>query len=70
MTAGVVRVDHLESLEQAVICFSGEVARDLGGQDVVIWVSGGQLLHRFQVQLENNRSMGCRRRRCPVGGGC
>jgi hypothetical protein len=27
------------------------VARDLGGQDVVIRVPGRQLLHRFQVQL-------------------
>ena len=67
MTASVIRVDHLESLEQAVIYVSGEVARDLGGQDVVVWVSDGQLLHRLQVQLENNRSMGCRRRRGPVG---
>ena len=51
MTAGIVGVDHLEGLEQAVICFGGEVARDLGGQDIVIGVSGCQLLHRFQVQL-------------------
>ena len=36
MTASVIRVDHLERLEQAVIDGSGEVARDLGGQDVVV----------------------------------
>ena len=51
MTSGVVRVDHLEGLEKAVVCFRGEVACDLGGQDVVIGISGCQLLHRFQVQL-------------------
>ena len=66
MTASIIRIDHLERLEQAVIDGSGEVARDLGGQDVVVWVADGKLLHRLQVQLENNRSMGCRRR-SPVG---
>ena len=66
MTASIIRIDHLERLEQAVIDGSGEVARDLGGQDVVLWVADGKLLHRLQVQLENNRSMGCRRR-SPVG---
>ena len=37
MTASIVRVDHLERLEQAIIGGRGEVARDLGGQDVVVW---------------------------------
>ena len=44
MTASIVRVDHLERLEQAVIAGRGEVARDLGGQDVVVWVADGKLL--------------------------
>ena len=66
MTASIVRVDHLERLEQAVVGGRRKVARDLGGQDVVIGVAYGQLLHRLQVQLENNRSVRCRRRR-PVG---
>ena len=51
MTAGVVRVDHLEGLEKTVICFRGEVAGDLGGQDVEVRISGSKLLHRFQIQL-------------------
>ena len=62
MTASIVRVDHLESLEQAIIGGRREVACDLGGQDVVVRVADGKLLHRLQVQLENNRSMGCCRR--------
>ena len=66
MTASIVRVDHLERLEQAIIGGRRKVARDLGVQDVVIWVAYGQLLHRLQVQLENNRAVRCRRRR-PVG---
>ena len=66
MTASIVRVDHLERLEQAIIGGRMEVARDLGGQDVVVRVADGKLLHRLQVQLENNWSVGCRRR-SPVG---
>ena len=66
MTAGVVWVDHFEGLEKAVICFSGEVACDLGCQDVEVRISGCQLLHRFQIQLQDDRSMGCSRWRCPA----
>ena len=66
MTASIVRVDHLERLEQAIIGGRREVARDLGAQDVVVRVADGKLLHRLQVQLENNWSVGCRRR-SPVG---
>ena len=66
MTASIVRVDHLERLEQTIIGGRREVARDLGAQDVVVRVVDGKLLHRLQVQLENNWSVGCRRR-SPVG---
>ena len=50
MTASIIRVDHLERLEQAVIGGRGEVARDLGGQDVVVWIANGKLLHRLQAE--------------------
>ena len=66
MTAGVVWIDHFEGLEKAVICFSGEVACDLGCQDVEVRISGCQLLHGFQIQLQDDRSMGCSRWRCPA----
>ena len=66
VTASIVRVDHLERLEQDIIGGRRKVARYLGGQDVVVRVADGQLLHRLQVQLENNGSVGCRRR-SPIG---
>ena len=40
---------------------------EAGGELIIVGVSDGKLLHRLQVQLKNNRSMGCRRRRGPVG---
>ena len=57
MTAGVVRVDHFEGLEKAVICFRGEVTCDLGGQDVEVWVSGCKLLHRLCIGFKSNCRM-------------
>ena len=47
VTASIVRVDHFEGLEKAVICFRREVACNLGGQDVEVWISGSKLLHRL-----------------------
>ena len=39
MAASVVRIDHFESLEEAIICCSRKVACDLGCQNVEVRVS-------------------------------
>jgi hypothetical protein len=33
----------------------------LRGQDIVVWISIGKLLHWLEVNLQNNRSMSGRR---------
>lgn len=51
MSSCVVRIDNLVGLEQAVIFICRKVVSDLRGQDVVVWISIGQLLHWLEVDF-------------------
>jgi hypothetical protein len=66
MTTSVVRIDYLECLEKAIICCRREVACDLRCQNVEVRILVSKLLHRLQIQLQNNGAMWCGRWRCPA----
>ena len=61
VSCSVIWIDNLVGLEQAAVFIGSEVASDLRGQDIVVWISIGKLLHWLEVNLQNNRSMSGRR---------
>ena len=56
VSCSVIWIDNLVGVEQAVVFSGSKVASDLRGQDIVVRVSIGKLLHWLEVNLQNNRS--------------
>ena len=52
--------------EEAVVFGCGEASRDLRGKNVVVRAMKSQLLHGFQVNLDNDRTMSARCRGLPA----
>ena len=55
----VVRVNHLERLEKAVIGWGRKVPGDFRREKVEVRVGVGESLHGLEIQMENDWVMWC-----------
>ena len=66
MARNVVRIDDLVEGEQGGLVIVGEVgAHQLRGQNVIVSVEHGQVLHLAEVNLDDNSTIWARKRRLP-----